>query len=690
MPRAPRQAASRILAAMAAAAVALCLPACRSRAARTPVVLISVDTLRSDHLPAYGYRGVATPALDALRRDSVLFARAYSHVPLTLPSHATLFTGLLPAQNSVRDNYGFPLNPGALTLAEWLSQAGYATGAAVSSSVLEKGTGIGRGFSFYDDSVGNADKRDGAVAEESLERWIAAHRGEPFFAFLHLYEPHAPYSPPEPYRARYPNRYDGEIARADEIVGTLLAKLKEWNLYDRSLIVFLSDHGEGLGDHGEAEHGVFLYRESIQVPLLVKFPGRSRAGETVEAAAGLIDVFPTVAGALRRTPPASLPGRSWAQAPAKGSSQRRILSETLYPRLRLGWSDLASLTDEAYQYIEAPRPELYDLRQDPGEKNNLAPRLDAEFRRRRTEMAAIPRSPAVSQTADPERAKKLASLGYLTGSSRASGALPDPKDRISTLALQTSIGRLFAEKNYPELVRACRAFLAANPATIEISRMLAQAQEKMGNREGAIATLRQGLKDSEATAAPDRRAAAREHLALLLVQGGRTSEALALGSGSDYTDPTALNALGTARAQSGSWSEARVLFERALSLDPNDPLSNRNLGAVLLKLGEVAAARDRLETAVRLDPRSAPAWASLGNVRARLNDEAGAAAAWQKAIDIDANQYEALYNLAIAAGRRGDVAFARTALERFVAQAPPRLFAREIQEARRILGALPG
>jgi arylsulfatase A-like enzyme/Flp pilus assembly protein TadD len=698
--RLPRSAACRLLAATAAVAVALSLPSCRFRTVRAPVILISVDTLRSDHLPAYGYRGVATPALDALRGDAVLFARAYSHVPLTLPSHATIFTGLAPPQNGVRDNYGFPLGGGMPTLAQWLGQAGYATGAAVSSSVLEKSTGIARGFLFYDDSVGTADKRDGDVAEAALTRWISQHRREPFFAFLHLYEPHAPCAPPEPYRSRFSNAYDGEIARADEIVGALLAKLKEWDIYDRALIVFLSDHGEGLGEHGEAEHGVFLYREAIQVPLLIKFPRRARAGERIEEVAGLTDVLPTVAGTLGLAPPPALPGRDWSRPTAPASSaapaspDRRIYSETLYPRLRLGWSDLASLTDRSYQYIEAPRPELYDLREDPAERNNLAPRLDAEFRRRKLELASISRSPAVAETADPERARKLAALGYLTAGSPDSvagaGALPDPKDRIGTLKLQTTIGRLFAQKNYPELIRACREFLAANPATIEISRMLADAQEKTGDREGAIATLRQGLKDSEATATPDRRAAARERLAYLLVQAGRTSEALALGDGADYTDSAALNALGAAEAESGRLPRARALFERALSLDPNDPLSNRNLGTVLLRLGEIAPARERLEQAVRLDPKSAPALASLGSARARSGDEPGAAAAWQKAVELDPSQYEALYNLAIAAGRRGDVAFARTALRRFVSEAPPRLFAHELQEARRILGSLPG
>jgi arylsulfatase A-like enzyme len=251
--------------------------------------LISVDTLRADHVPAYGYRGVATPNLDSLARDSVLFSNAYAHVPLTLPSHASLLTGLLPPRNGVRDNYGYTLPPGVETLAGVLQKARYATGAAVSSAVLSRDSGLNRGFDFYDDQVDAAGRaeRDGARTVEALLPWVQEQRNRPFFAFLHLFEPHAPYEPPEPYRSRYRSAYDGEIARADEILGTFLDRLRQWGLYERALVIFFSDHGEGLSDHGEREHGVFLYREAIHVPLLLKLPGNRRAGETVAAPVAL-------------------------------------------------------------------------------------------------------------------------------------------------------------------------------------------------------------------------------------------------------------------------------------------------------------------------------------------------------------------------------------------------------------------
>src|SRR5262249_11133911 len=326
----------------------------RLAAPGAPVVLISIDTLRADHLPAYGYTHVETPNLDALRKDSVLFENAYAHVPLTLPSHVSIFTGLLPPQNGVRDNLGYALGPGPATIASTLKAAGYATGGAVSSVVLSHATGVSRGFDFWEDNVEPTKvnqslsrvQRGGDETESLLASWISSHDGGRFFAFLHLFEPHSPYEPPEPFRSRYALPYDGEIARADEIVGRLVALLRGRKLYDRALVVFLSDHGEGLNDQGEDEHGVLLYREEIHVPLFVKFPGSRRAGETVRSPVALTDVFPTIAEVAGVAPPPGLAGRSLLAALGPGKATgtteaaRRIYSETLYPRLHLGWSDL--------------------------------------------------------------------------------------------------------------------------------------------------------------------------------------------------------------------------------------------------------------------------------------------------------------------------------------------------------------
>ncbi|MDQ2980124.1 MAG: sulfatase, partial [Acidobacteriota bacterium] len=281
---------------------------------RAPVVLISIDTLRADHLPAYGYRGLETPNLDRLAADALVFENALAHVPLTLPSHVSLFTGLLPFANGVRDNQGYVLSKAHTTLATYLRGKGYATGAAISAFALSHVTGVSEGFDFYEDGVESRRsgqalgqvQRSGFQTERLLEDWIGKLRdGQPFFGFLHLYEPHSPYEPPEPFKSRYASHpYDGEIATADSIVGKFLDFLKSRKLYDRSLIVLLSDHGEGLGDHGEDEHGIFIYREAIHVPLFLKLPGRS-PGRRIAGAVGLVDVFPTVTSVLgEKRPPA--------------------------------------------------------------------------------------------------------------------------------------------------------------------------------------------------------------------------------------------------------------------------------------------------------------------------------------------------------------------------------------------------
>ncbi|HEX6200395.1 MAG TPA: sulfatase-like hydrolase/transferase, partial [Thermoanaerobaculia bacterium] len=293
----------------------------------TPVILVSVDTLRSDRLPMYGHDGVETPALDAFRKDAILFEHAYAHVPLTLPSHVSLLSGLLPPGHGVRDNLGYEARPAEHAwLPRILRENGYETGAAISAFVLRASTGFGTDFDFFEDDIlqrswqiGES-QRTGDKTLGASRAWLRSVHREPFFFLFHIYEPHQPLTPPEPFASRYPEAYDGEVASADAIVGELFAELRELGVYDRALIVFLSDHGEGLGDHGLAEHGPLLYREQIQVPLMVKLPGGELAGATVAAHGIGLDAI------------------------AKGMSNRRFQEELFRTRERLG-----------LRLIEAPR-----------------------------------------------------------------------------------------------------------------------------------------------------------------------------------------------------------------------------------------------------------------------------------------------------------------------------------------------
>ncbi|MFP5285977.1 MAG: sulfatase, partial [Thermoanaerobaculia bacterium] len=300
----------------------------------TPVVIISIDTLRADHLPAYGYRGVETPAIDRLRADGILFEKAYSPTPLTFPAHSSLLTGVLPGVHGVRDNVGYRLDAQRLPyLPRLLKDRGYATGGAVSAYVLQGKGGLDAGFDLYEDSVefrtnaglGGMQRPGSETLKLSLD-WLRGAKDEPFFFFFHIYEPHTPYAPPEPFASRYPSRYDGEIAAADKIVGDLLSALEGFEVYDDALIVLVSDHGEGLGDHGEEEHGVLLYDEAIHVPLIVKLPGGKRAGSTISKPAQLTDVVPTVLSLLGLPLPEDLKGTSLLEL--EEAPERRIYSET--------------------------------------------------------------------------------------------------------------------------------------------------------------------------------------------------------------------------------------------------------------------------------------------------------------------------------------------------------------------------
>lgn len=477
------------------------LAACRPREVfpNAPVVVISIDTLRADHLPAYGYSKVATPALEALRKDAVLYENACSHVPLTLPSHVTVLTGLLPPQSGVRDNTGYALGREHATLPELLGRSGYATGAAVSAVVMAKTSRVDRGFDFYDDNVEasapgqplGAIQRSGFETERIAEEWIG-ERSRPFFFLLHIYEPHTPYRPPEPYASRYPDRpYDGEIATADAIVGRFLDFLKAKGLYDRAVIVLMSDHGEGLGDHGEDEHGLLLYRESLHVPLMVKLPGARNGGARVARPVGLVDVFPTVTALTGIAAPGGLAGTSLLGPPPASGRPRAIYSETLFPRYHFGWSDLACLTDDRHHYIHAPRPELYDVVADPAEKKDLASGLPPAFRALRAQMLAIDRPRQAPGTSDPEQLKKLASLGYIGSASPSEAAqdLPDPKDHILEIRDFRSALSLYADRRYEEAIAALRAVLARNPAMADAWGSLAEAQRKLGRYSAALEAL---------------------------------------------------------------------------------------------------------------------------------------------------------------------------------------------------------
>jgi arylsulfatase A-like enzyme len=524
------------LAAVAALSALACNPSppgaseTASDSARPPIVLISVDTLRSDRLPAYGYDGVETPAIDRLAAEGVLFERAYTHVNVTLPSHASVFTGLLPPDHGVRDNAGYRLDEAIPTLAAELGQAGYATGGFVSSYVLRAGTGIERGFDLYDDEVGFETgrqlgrlQRPGTETLAAASDWLAGVADSPFFLFLHLYEPHAPYAPPPPFAGRYDNPYDGEVAAADAVVAGLIRRLEDLGVYDEAVVILLSDHGEGLMDHGEMDHLILIYREVIQVPLIVRPPGGERGGERVAVGAQLSDVAPTVYSLAGLPSPDGLAGLDLLEleSGSAGGTPRPIVSESVYPRIHFGWSDLASIVEGDLHFIESPDPELYRLAEDPDERMNVIQEERAAARRLRAALQEIDRTLTSPAEDDPETRRRLESLGYLSGGARAGDeTLADPKSRIGIVADLGRASRLIDGGDLAEAEAALRTVLAAEPQLVLAWQQLGDVLERRRRPRQALQAYRKAFEESAGDAAN-----AGLKVAELLLLEGRIEEA---------------------------------------------------------------------------------------------------------------------------------------------------------------------
>jgi arylsulfatase A-like enzyme/Flp pilus assembly protein TadD len=638
-----RQGAAALLAVAAVALAPGCAREARPepvRTGRVNVVLISIDTLRSDHLPAYGYRGVETPHLDRFAAGAVLFERAYSQYPLTLPSHTSLLTGRLPPGHGVRDNRGFALAETPPTLGEMLAGAGYGTAAFVSSAVLRRQTGIGRGFATYDDTVEGGvqeslrifPQREGARTIETAERWLDARQGaEPFLLFLHLYEPHTPYDAPEPHRSRWPLPYDAEIARVDELLGAFFERLEAKGLYDPSLIVLVSDHGEGLGDHGETEHGLLLYRETLQVPLLIKLPGRVRAGERVRTEVALVDVMPTVLDLLGVPAPDGLDGRALFDG-APHPADRPIYSETLFPRHQYGFAELRSMIAGGRHYIDAPRPELYDLDDDPAERSNRI-EVDGAPHELVSRLEQIGAGTSTVAEISREEAESLAALGYIGGAPAGgepagSEGLADPKDHVAEI-----------EELWSLLAR-----IGHDESTAPETRVL-ELMGELGLRNESLART----------------------VAENLLRAGRPAASLALLEGYEQSrEPATRVLLAKSMAEVGRLPAAMQVLADLLREQPESAEAHAGLGIALLAADRQGEARSHLERAVTLDPSLAEAWNGLGVALARSGEIERAEAAWRRTVELDPRLADTWFNLAILHRRMGRGAEAASDLRRYV------------------------
>jgi choline-sulfatase len=623
-----------------------------ARFENAPVILISIDTLRSDHLPVYGYSGVETPGIDAFRRDAILFRNAYSHCPMTLPSHISMLTGLLPTQHGVRDNQGFRFDGSKHpTVPSLLRSHGYAAGAAVSSVVLRAETGLAASFDDYDAAIETysgsafADfQRPGAITEERAEKWIGAHAAKPFFYFFHIYEPHVPYAPPEPFRSRYANPYDGEIATADAIVGKLIAFLKSKGIYDRAIIIIASDHGEGLNDHGEDQHSILIYREALQVPLLLKLPQSKLAGSEASAPAQLTDIAPTILTLLGIEVPKESSQVSLLSLLDKSAPRRRIYSESLYPRYHFGWSELRSLIDGEWHYIDAPRAELYDVAHDAREQHDVI----FEQRRLASDMKsdlakygnAVPEIAAV----DPETAAKLAALGYIGAArNRPAGALPNPHDEIGQLAEFRAALRM----KPVEKIAALRAIVARKPEMTEVWSELGKTLAANGRRAEAIGVYKEALGRSPLDT----------DIALSLgeleLDAGRLDEAAKIGEAATSMSPRRARALLTHVAIARRDLQTAQQLARAAADAPDAEAGDILLLAeVAIASGDPASALDAVNRAARLaaEQESPRVWRLeffRADALARLSRIEEAKQAYRREIELFPNDARAYANLAV-------------------------------------------
>jgi choline-sulfatase len=588
---------------------------------KPPVILISIDTLRSDHLPAYGYRAIATPAIDRLAADGIVYERAFSHVPLTLPSHTSIMTGLLPAHHGVRDNAAFTLDPKTPTIASMLHAHGYATGGVVSAYVLRATTNISLGFDAYDDRIpfiegaptGNL-ARPGRESVAIARQWIATKTAQPFFAFVHLFEPHAPYEP----------SYDGEIVTADALVGELLDSLRASGVYDDALIILLSDHGEGLREHGEQEHGVLLYREALQVPLIVKLPRNERRGTRIAEAVQLVDVLPTIAAVTGATAPHT-DGHSLLDPP----TAHAIASETFYPRLHLGWSELRSLIEWPHQLIDGPKPEVYDVAHDPHETHDLHDTQRRVYAKLRHDLAAEPSAPVVAPRIDAEEAKKLAALGYVSAQAPSPNTLApstlNPRDHLHDLDALKRVTELMAARRYADAAASMEQLLAANPGWSDLRDQLGVAYEQTGDLARAEKTYRDAIRTT-----PELAPEFALSLANILIQRGALDDAAAHAKLALTTRPAgAHEALARIAAARGDYAAARKEAELAQS--------DYVLAQVLLAQNDAEGALHALQrvySAAMKDKTHLPNgyFAVAGDVFLKLGRRAEARMAFQQAL----------------------------------------------------------
>lgn len=660
-------------------------------ASRGDVVLITIDTLRADAPGFAGNKRAQTPVLDRLASQGRVFTNAHAHNVVTLPSHTNILTGLYPFQHGVRDNTGFRVPANLPTLATVLRGAGYATGAFVGAFPLDSQYGLDRGFDVYDDRYPEgvdedrfalAQRRGDEVVRLALD-WWRKQQGKPRFLWIHLFDPHAAYDPPEPFASRFKDDlYLGEVAATDSFLAPLLGPFVDGK-EKPALVIVTADHGEALGEHGERTHGLFAYEATLKIPLVVW--GRGVAPGKDARSARHIDIFPTVLQATGVEAPAApglrRAGRSLlAPAADAGDSYFEALSSTL----NRGWAPLRGLLRGGRKFISLPLPEVYDLPRDPAEAKNL---IEAERTAARGVFAALPEEsewPPRRETLKPGEEERLRSLGYLSGSASAKssyGAEDDPKRLVGIDNKIHEVIDLYSRGRLDESTRLARELVQARPNMSLGHSLLSQSLLQAGRKREALEVMLNARKQGAVSDSMLRQ------LALTLSELGRSREAVEVLKplAEKVGDPQSLNAYALALSEMGRQKEAFDTLQRVLKADPDNPKTWETLGLVELRNGQWAAARERTRKALELNGKLPFAWNNLGVALFQLGQRDQALDAWQKAVDLKPDLWDALWNLGTKAAQQGRPDQARKALERFAAGAPPDQYGPDIEKARAFL-----
>ena len=605
------------------------------------VVLVTIDTLRADFLSSYGSTRASTPHLDRLAREGTLFSNAATTVPFTLPAHSSIMTGTYPPYHGVRENVGYYLGDENRTLAQMLSEAGWQAAGFVSAFVLDARWGIGRGFDLYLDDFDVASmeqinlgsvQREGSETVAEAVQWLDGRPEGPFFLWVHLFDPHDPYTPPEPYKSQYPqDPYAGEVAYTDSLIGELRAALEERGLLDTSLVIVTGDHGEGLGEHSENYHGYFVYDSTTLIPLIVRSPFPELAGRVVDSAVSHVDIQPTILAATRAPPSESAQGESLLPlllgAPA--NDDRIVYTESYYPLFHYGWAPLRSVRSARYKFIDAPQPELFDLAVERPEQENVVRRdreVSRDLKERLDAMLATLDRPEGTETSQPdldeETLRQLRALGYVAGRGEVAaedeGDAPraDPKEKIvvhqSIMMAQSFIGQEQFEKAERRLTQA----LELDPGMIDAHQMLGHVAVRQKQHEKAL---------------------------------GHFQRALAL----DGDHKTSLFGLANSYRQLGRIEEALVGFERLRSLNPSDSKAVVAIVEMRGALGQRTEALAILEEATARDDPPAILFNQLGEFLVLEGRGDEAIASFQRAIEGNERLSQPRFNLAVVWEGRG-------------------------------------